>query len=82
MADKARTTETLRSTLFDVIDDLRDRKIEVKEAKAVCDIAGRIIETADLEITVAKTYADIDKKDVDISIGAYLLTAPDDKECK
>lgn len=76
MANKAKTTETLRKTLFDVMDGVVDGTMDIKQAKTACDVAGRIIETADLEITVAKTYASFDDRGVDISIGAHLLANP------
>jgi hypothetical protein len=73
-----RTTEDLRETLFGVIDDLRAGRIDKKDAQVICNLAKSIIETADLEITVAKTYLEIDKKGTDTAIGAYLLTKKDD----
>lgn len=72
---KTRTTETLRETLFEVMDRIMEGTIEVKEAKAVCDTAGRIIESAELEISIAEFYAKHDAKGTDVSIGRHLLCA-------
>lgn len=79
MASKSkqkRTTDDLRELLFGTIEDLRSNKIDSKRAKTIADLAGRVIESAALEIAVAKQYADMDKKDLGISIGPYPLTLP------
>ncbi|CAE7161643.1 unnamed protein product [Symbiodinium microadriaticum] len=47
---KVITTEDLRETLLDTLKELRAGTIDVKQAKAVSDMAGKIIDTAKLEL--------------------------------
>lgn len=42
--------DDLRNHLFEVIELLKDNEIEVDRAKAVSDVAGRIIESAKVEV--------------------------------
>ena len=52
MATKTKHTMTeLRSHLFDTIEELKKPDgMEVNRAKAICDTAGRLIQTAEVEI--------------------------------
>lgn len=40
----------LREMLFETLDGLRDGSVKPRDAKAVCDVAGRIIETVAAEV--------------------------------
>lgn len=45
---------TLRSTLFEAIDDVRAKRITFQEAKAVCDLAQIIINSVKVEVDYMK----------------------------
>lgn len=47
----SKTISDLRAVLFETLDQLRDKEkpMEIERAKAVSDIAGRLIETAKVE---------------------------------
>lgn len=74
MANKAKTTETLRETLFDTLDDLKAGRIDHKEATVISKLADSIIKTADIELKYSKTISTLDKQDQGISPGPLLLT--------
>ncbi|MCK5127680.1 MAG: hypothetical protein KAR42_15590 [candidate division Zixibacteria bacterium] len=73
MADQ-QTTETLRSILFETIEKVQNRSIDYQEAKAIGDLADRIIKTADLELKHAATVSKLDKEGQGITPGKLLLT--------
>ena len=73
MADQ-QTTETLRSTLFEVIKGLKAGNIEADDAKVIAILADRIIKTAELEIKYAETVSRLDLADTGVSPGPLLLT--------
>ncbi len=72
---KHRTTEDLRDTLFDTIDGVRSGHIDTRQAKAVSDLADKIIKTADLEMDYARTCDQLDKSDNGILPRPMLLTS-------
>jgi len=74
MAYKTKTTESLRETLFDTLDKLTKREIDVSEATAITKIADSIIKTADIELKYAATVDKLDAHDQGISPGPLLLT--------
>jgi hypothetical protein len=47
------TIEDLRKHLFDTLSELKDKEkpLDLERAKAVCDVAGKIIETAKVEVS-------------------------------
>lgn len=47
------TIDDLRKHLFDTLDGLKDKEkpLDIERAKAVCDVAGKIIETAKVEVS-------------------------------
>lgn len=49
--------EALRSHLFDTLRSLKGevKPAEIERAKAVCDVAGKIIDTARVEVSFLKT---------------------------
>ena len=49
----------LRATLKETIDMVISGKIEVDQANAVANLAGKIVDTAKLEVTAAKVYSDL-----------------------
>lgn len=69
-----KTTKDLRQILFETIEALRAKKIDPKEAREISGLAGRIIETADLEISFAKASSELDLQGQDINVGHILLT--------
>lgn len=78
MADKATlTTESLRETLFTVMDRVMSGSLDAREAKAVVDAAGRIIDSADLEIRIAEFYSRQDARDSGLVVGRHLLVSRD-----
>lgn len=55
MADSTYTTDDLRQTLLDTIEDLRAGTIETKKAVQVANLAEKVIRVSDLELR----YADL-----------------------
>lgn len=49
----------LRATLKETIDMVISGKIEVDQANAVANLAGKIVDTAKLEVAAAKVYSDL-----------------------
>jgi hypothetical protein len=47
----------LRRHLFETLDSLKDKEkpLDVDRAKAVCEVAGKIIETAKVEVSYLQT---------------------------
>jgi len=47
------TIEDLRKHLFETLEGLKDKEkpLDIERAKAVCDVAGKIIETAKVEVS-------------------------------
>jgi hypothetical protein len=74
MGNSTRTTETLRETLFDTIENLVAGRTGPKEAAQVANLADKIIKTADLEIKYAEKLAALDAGDTGVSPGPMLLT--------
>ncbi len=60
MDNKARTTQTLRETLFGTLDDLRKGNISPSEAKAVTAVAAVILKSVDTEISATKHLIEMD----------------------
>lgn len=69
-----RTTEDLREILFNTLDDVRSGKIDHQQARAVGDLAGRIVDTAELELSYANTLERLDGGVSGVSPGRLLLT--------
>lgn len=67
------TTETLRGILFDTIEKVRSRAIDYQEAKAIGDLADRIIKTADLELKHAATVSRLDAEGQGVTQGPMML---------
>lgn len=55
MDDTAYTTNDLRKTLLDTIEDLRQGKVETKKAVQIANLAEKVIRVSDLELR----YADL-----------------------
>ena len=70
-----KTTASLRGVLLDSIERVRSGGMEPREAKAIADLADRIIETADLELRYSEIVSRLDKDDQGISPGPLLLTS-------
>lgn len=71
---KGKTTEDLRAILFDAIDSVKTGKMSVQEGREVGNLAGRIIETADLELRWSLAVSKLDKDDQKVTPGAVPLT--------
>ena len=67
------TTENLRSTLFEVVDNLVAGKMDVQEAAVICKAADQIIKSAALEIKYAETQARLEMMDTSTSIEKVVL---------
>lgn len=74
MGNEARTTEDLRETLFDTLDQLCAGKKTPQEAAQICNISQTILKTAEIEIKYALTLDKLDKSDTGISPGRLFLT--------
>lgn len=72
MADQ-KTTETLRATLFDVIDKVIDGSLDTDSAKVVGIMADKIIATAELELKHSETVSRLDAQGQGINTGTLLL---------
>lgn len=77
---KNRTTADLRETLFDVMDKVKSGNMEPRQAKAIADIADRIIETADLELRYSEIVSRLDRDGQDINPGPLMLTTKSKEE--
>jgi len=49
----ANTIDELRTHLFDTLNSLKDKEkpMDIERARAVCEVAGKIIETAKVEVS-------------------------------
>lgn len=70
----ARTTETLRSLLFDAIEAVRAGTMDTNKAKSIALLAEKMIATADLELRYSEVVSKLDKDDQGITPGPLLLT--------
>jgi len=73
-----RTTADLRETLFETLEGIKAGTVDPRQAKAIADVADRIIETADLELRYSEIVSRLDRDGQGISPGPLLLT--DNKE--
>lgn len=69
-----RTTETLRETLFQSIEDVHSGKIDRFQAREIGNLADKIVKTAEIELRYAMTASNLDRQDQGISPGPLLLT--------
>ncbi|MDE2020645.1 MAG: hypothetical protein KGJ13_09945 [Patescibacteria group bacterium] len=75
----ARTTESLRASLFDAIDAVKAGKMDAQDANAICNLAEKIIKSASLEIQYALTCSKLDAQGQGVSPGKLLLTSDSGK---
>lgn len=54
MKTKVKNTSDLRSLLLDTIDGVRSGKIEPRQAQAISNLSCRILQSAKLDLEVAK----------------------------
>lgn len=78
MAGK-QTTEDLRKTLFDCIENVKTGKMHHQDARAVTALADKVIQTAKLEMEYAETLSRLDKEGQGVSPGPMLLTQQKDE---
>ena len=74
MANDKRTTEDLRTTLLDAIDDVKAGKMPSGQARDIANLADKVLATVKLEMDYSKTLSQLDKQDQGISSGPILLT--------
>lgn len=56
-----KTTEDLRASLFQTIDDLQADRISAQRAIALCKVSAEIIKTAEIELKAAQISAGPDE---------------------
>lgn len=71
------TTETLRQKLVGILDGLQTGEITPAQAHAVVKVSNTIIESAKLELEVAKTKSVLDKQNSGVIAGPLLLSSGD-----
>lgn len=69
------TTETLREKLVNTLNGLQSGDVTPAQAHAVVKVSNAIIETAKMELEVAKTQSVLDKKGVEANAGPLLLVS-------
>lgn len=69
-----RTTETLRESLFQAIEDVRTGAIDRFQAREIGNLADKIVKSAEIELRYALTLSNLDRQDQGISPGPLLLT--------
>lgn len=57
MANTVRTSDDLREALFSTIEGVKNKDIKPAEAKAICELAGKIIDITDTELDIAQFYS-------------------------
>lgn len=70
---KPLTTDTLRETLFETLQGVKDGSIDTDQAKAVGELATKIIDVSDLELRYTTLQGRLDEKGVELSPGRILL---------
>lgn len=80
MGKQARTTESLRETLFDTLDQLSTGETTPQQAAQVANLAQVIIKTAELEIKYVLTLDKLDRGEQGLSPGPLLLAQRRDVE--
>ena len=71
---KGKTSQDLRATLFETIEQVRNGEIRAAEARAVSDLAERVIDTVEAELKYSQHLERLDRSDTGISPGPILLT--------
>ena len=77
---KHRTTEDLRETLFDVIDRLKENKMETRVASGIVNAAKTIIDTAQLELNASLVSLRLESVKTGVHFGPLLLTKQSEGE--
>ncbi|MGB5830854.1 MAG: hypothetical protein WBG92_02530 [Thiohalocapsa sp.] len=71
---KNRTTADLRDMLFDAMEPVRDGSMASRDAKAIADLADKILDSAEMELKYSQVVSRLDKEDQGVSPGPLLLT--------
>jgi hypothetical protein len=71
----SRTTETLRSMLFDAMEKVQAGMMDHNDAKNIAMLADRIIKSAELELKYSETVSRLDAANNGINPGPILLTS-------
>jgi hypothetical protein len=69
-----RTTKGMQDHLFDVLDGLADGSMTPQHAQAVADVSRTLIQTARLEVDVARFVADARAKPGTATVKALILS--------
>jgi hypothetical protein len=77
-----KTTEDLRRILFDTLDKVQKKQIDLGEASAIVNLSKAIVQTADLELKAAITLSRIDEANTGVSPGPLLLLSQADRSVK
>ena len=70
---KPRTTEQLRTILWDALEGVADGTMEPRIAKEIGSLSERILKTADLELRYASVVSRLDQENQGVNPGPLLL---------
>jgi hypothetical protein len=72
------TMVDLRDHLFATIEDLRDtdKPMELERARAVCEVAGKIIETGKMEVAAGRLMLDASRDDLTAGVSTGFFEQP------
>ena len=71
----SRTTQDLRETLFDCLEQVKAGTMEPKVADQIVKISREIVNTARLELDHSQILSKLDKDDMGVATGPVLLTS-------
>jgi len=74
MATKT-TTEDLRHTLFDCINQIKSGCMEPEDGKVIAALSNQIVQTAKLELEYAETVSKLDADKQGVTPGPLLLAS-------
>lgn len=74
MSVKGKTSQDLREILFDTIEKVRSGEMRASEARAVSDLAEKVLDTVEAELRYSRECDRLDQSPTGISPGPLLLT--------
>jgi hypothetical protein len=77
---RQRTSADLRETLWETIEGVKNGDISAASARAVSELADKILDTVEAELRYSEGLARLDASDSGISTGPLLLTESDAKQ--
>lgn len=69
-----RTTEDLRETLFDCIEQVKAGTLDTKQSREVVNLAKVVLDSARLELDHSQLLSRLDKDGQEVKTGPILLT--------